>query len=211
MEKSKKEKKEKKEKKQKPPDGDTEEPPDGAAAEPPDGAAAEPEKKKKKKVNTLVNDIPAFKQVLESIHGLFDVKPKYYYLCSDLHLYQEGLIEIILDDGTNMSIKQYISGNGGTGLDSPLLQDGIMGGIDGGIEYQLEIEINKCGFLTCKIPPLDDATAEPIFAPIFVNRSEGGSHIGRRKQRRLRGSKKRKTRRNKRTQKRRTTKKRTIY
>ena len=109
--------------------------------------------KLKEKNDKLFTDIEDFKVVLKDIYRLTkSTTPdiKFYYLCSDLHLYQEGTIHLPVDTGT-MNIKQYIVGTGGTELDS--MPEG-----NGNDIYTVTKSIKECGFLTC-----DVSGSEPTF------------------------------------------------
>jgi len=118
----------------------------------------------------VVNDIPFIKPVL---HRIYDTvsrassgnETKYYYLCSDLHLYQSGVINYKIPDSENvMKIKQYIVGTGGTELDPPFPPDTNKNVWLEDINYIVEEEIHKCGFLECVI----DVDGNPFFTPNFV-------------------------------------------
>ncbi len=95
-------------------------------------------------------DISDIKPLLLSMHN---TKPliNYFYLCSDLHLYQKGIITIDDGKGGKMEINQYISGIGGTELDPPMPRDFTPTIVDtnSGIKYQMVDEQPKCGFLVC--------------------------------------------------------------
>ena len=72
----------------------------------------------KQKFVVLGDDLGPFIETLSKIYtiaGGNDVN--YYYLCADLHLYQQGTVKIQVDDVNEMVIKQYIVGTGGTELD----------------------------------------------------------------------------------------------
>lgn len=63
--------------------------------------------------------IDAFSSFIEALQNIFYLKKNsvnYYYLCADLHLYQEGTINIHTLQG-DMLITQYVVGTGGTDLD----------------------------------------------------------------------------------------------
>ena len=96
--------------------------------------------------NRLITDIEDFKVVLNNINKLTP-DSRFYYLCSDLHLYQEGTIHLPVDTGT-MNIKQYIVGTGGTELDS--MPEG-----NGNELYNEITSIEKCGFLECDVSGLN--------------------------------------------------------
>lgn len=106
-----------------------------------------------------------FKPVLQTIFKTINnPSVNYFYLCSDLHLYQEGTVQLPTSDGNLMKIKQYIVGNGGTKLDKAL-PPGAMNEADyEDAHYVLEKEIAKCGFLECTL-----GENLPEFNPIFIN------------------------------------------
>jgi hypothetical protein len=60
--------------------------------------------------------IQAFPSFLAMLKNVYQPEKKYYYLCADLHLYQEGTV-LLPVDGAKMEIQQYIVGTGGTELD----------------------------------------------------------------------------------------------
>ena len=111
--------------------------------------------KLKKGEDKIFTDIEDFKVVLKEIYRLTSTS-KFYYLCSDLHLYQEGTIHLPVDD-SSMEIKQYIVGTGGTELD-PMPLGNIGNDVYNGIS-----SIKECGFLAC-----DVTGSEPIFTFIPV-------------------------------------------
>jgi hypothetical protein len=106
-------------------------------------------KLKDKIVDKLFTDIADFDVVLKAIYGLTrSTTPNFYYLCSDLHLYQEGTIHLPVDTDI-MTIKQYIVGTGGTELDS-------MPKGNSGNDIYTDIEsIGECGFLECDVSGLN--------------------------------------------------------
>ena len=61
-------------------------------------------------IDMLVNGIY---RLTDGIYKSTENTVKYYYLCADLHLYQEGTIQF----NGGMTINQYIVGTGGTKLD----------------------------------------------------------------------------------------------
>ena len=66
-----------------------------------------------------INLIKAFSSFIEALQNIFYLKGNsvnYYYLCADLHRYQEGTINIHTMHG-DMLITQYVVGTGGTDLD----------------------------------------------------------------------------------------------
>jgi predicted MPP superfamily phosphohydrolase len=131
-------------------------------------------KKGEAKVNC---DIPFFTPILKDIYNNFNTKQpgqevNYYYLCSDLHLYQKGVVTLPIED-KNMRIQQYIVGSGGTELDDPLttIPDGEIE-IDE-FKYRIEEEVHDWGFLECIVNE-----SGPTFKPIFLNK-RGGSKISK--------------------------------
>lgn len=117
----------------------------------------------KKNKLSLLSDINLFQNVLLSMYRK-DVK--YYYLCSDLHLYQTGIVTI--DNDIPMRIEQYISGIGGTELDK-----GIVDYLEplNGITYEMTGEKVSCGFLVC-----DYSKPELSFTPHFTRDYVPGSY-----------------------------------
>jgi hypothetical protein len=140
----------------------------------------------------LLNDIQHFNEVLKKIYELSGQnETKYYYLCADLHMYQEGNIGLFIDDNNTMNIKQYISGIGGTKLDDKI-PDNISIPTREGITYEMIQNITQCGFLECNIG-VDMLNVRPI----LLNKLLGG-----RKSRKTRKTiKTRKTRKMKKTRK----------
>jgi hypothetical protein len=116
--------------------------------------------KLKDKIDKLFTDIADFEVVLNNINNLTPTS-KFYYLCSDLHLYQEGTIRLPVDTGT-MNIKQYIVGTGGTELDSMPSPNSLGNGIYTDINSK-----GECGFLECDVSG-PDPTFEFITAPATV-------------------------------------------
>ena len=115
-----------------------------------------------------------FMSVLKQIYTLSsnkNKKVKFYYLCSDLHLYQTGVIQLEMDNNEMMEIDQYIVGTGGTELDpaynskdtmetaipEPTADPEING------TYRMTLDTAQCGFLTCTL-----TGTQPSFVPIFV-------------------------------------------
>ena len=114
-----------------------------------------------------------FAPVLRSIYKILQDKTKYYYLCSDLHLYQKGIIEIISEEPkSTMKIQQYIVGTGGTKLDDPLPLplDTEKIYTKNHVTYTLQEERNECGFLECII----SISSEPSFQFIATTPSVVG-------------------------------------
>ena len=109
-----------------------------------------------------------FKPVLAHIYGLAPA-PNYYYLCSDLHLYQKGIIQLQMGADVVMRIQQYIVGTGGTEMDNPL-PDNYTKRVktEADITYTLEDEKAQCGFLEC-----DATESELVFTPILLGSDKG--------------------------------------
>jgi len=128
-----------------------------------------------KKKSTVDSDIiHHFIDVLKKIYNKVNNPDcKYYYLCSDLHLYQEGTIQLTVNRlGKNkMEIKQYIVGNGGTELDlkSDYTSTDNIHTIEGKHTYVCSREEEKHGFLQCDIAP-----DGPTLTPHFVEGTSGG-------------------------------------
>ena len=73
----------------------------------------------------------------------------YNYLCADLHLHQEGYVNI-----NDMVINQYIVGTGGTKLDdnSKVFQDRTITTVGGHtIVYDMVMSDKVYGFLHCSL------------------------------------------------------------
>jgi len=100
----------------------------------------------------LLNDVPYFIDILKIIYDILGSSINYFYLCADLHLYQEGMIYLKLDTETNMEIHQYIVGTGGTELDDEISTD-LIGTNTGDdlFRYQLLDSKKECGFLECTL------------------------------------------------------------
>lgn len=114
--------------------------------------------KSKNDIVSFVSDIAEhFIPVLNEIDIILrkrDHVTKYYYLCSDLHLYQKGVLKITNSKSkTPMKIHQYIVGTGGTQLDNPSPIDVVKKHTtdinDYTVNYELEEEKALHGFLKC--------------------------------------------------------------
>lgn len=114
-----------------------------------------PEKseKKTKEKGIIIRDDINIKSLLEEIYipGV-----TYHYLCSDLHLYQKGLLTLNFGEGKIMEIQQYIVGTGGTKLDNEIPVEELNKYIEAnpvsikkGIQYMFEEEKAQYGFLEC--------------------------------------------------------------
>ena len=84
------------------------------------------------------------------LSSIFETCPTsdFFYLCADLHLYQEG--EVTFQDKI---IKQYIVGTGGTKLDDEIPKDYNDKKYEmGEISYKHIKSIHDYGFLDCNFP-----------------------------------------------------------
>lgn len=88
---------------------------------------------------------------VKTIYKTAKPSTKYYYLCADYHSYQDGNVYIPIDDTTEMNIKQYIVGTGGTKLDEPLVNNTPMTyEYEQGQKYKFIKNIQDWGFLVCR-------------------------------------------------------------
>ena len=138
------------------------------------------EKAKDKKLGAKFNSdiVKYFTPILKVIYDMLQPNTNYYYLCSDLHLYQRGKINIKWEEpnkpNKNMLIHQYIVGTGGTSLDPPLsslpsgkVLDKYEAKLDNCIlEYQLEEDKAEHGFLECL---LETEVPSFTFIPVAAN------------------------------------------
>lgn len=153
----------------------------------------------------LLNDIIKFDEVLKEIYVLAGGnKVNYYYLCADLHMYQQGTIEldVAADDSAKMLIEQYIVGTGGTKLDDEIPPETINNPYpssdgDRGIKYRMKAVSYSCGFLECNI----EGGGNLMFKPILLDEHHHlyGGRKTRRSKKIKRGKKTRKARRSKKT------------
>jgi hypothetical protein len=143
---------------------------------------------KKNKGVILRSDIrESFKPVLTDIYGMLGPDVNYSYLCSDLHLFQKGRVEIQIDAAKKMTIQQYIVGTGGTELDSALPADyAERVKTEDDITYTLEDEKAQCGFLECVVK---EQGIE--FTPIFVELKGGNKKTKNKRSKRSKRTKKR--------------------
>jgi hypothetical protein len=102
--------------------------------------------KEKNDNNILIHPSIEFIKLLMDIYEKHQ-SSKYYYLCADLHLYQQGTIKI--DD--KMVIEQYIVGTGGAELDTAIdVEPGKTINSDMNIlSYEMKQNIRTNGFLHC--------------------------------------------------------------
>jgi predicted MPP superfamily phosphohydrolase len=102
----------------------------------------------------------SFTPVLTAIFTNLPPSTNYYYLCSDLHLYQKGLIELTIPDTRTMTIQQYIVGSGGTELDPAISSSTIEENYNHeNIKYTFLQEKREHGVLECTI----EENETPIF------------------------------------------------
>ena len=133
-----------------------------------------------------------FKPVLKKIYKkLRDAK--FYYLCSDLHLYQRGTISIAIGANKTMVVEQYIVGTGGTKLDPKLPKALEESREDSGITYTFEEEIQDHGYLECIVTEGSDPTFK--FIPITNPDQVSGGRKYNRTKRKTKKYKKRMTKR----------------
>ena len=100
--------------------------------------------------DTRINDIIEFDNVLKEIYSILEDKVNYFYLCADVHLYQEGNIVTKIDDIPTMKIQQYIVGTGGTELDTCVGESNIGEKIENErLTYTMTRCQERCGFLEC--------------------------------------------------------------
>ena len=102
---------------------------------------------------------------------------KFYYLCSDLHLYQTGTVTMETDRSEKMVIEQYIVGTGGTELDPAYhskteAPDFEPPRIDmkypDKVTYIMKTDIAQCGFLAVNLKE----GALPEFVPHLIEQQE---------------------------------------
>ena len=142
--------------------------------------------KNKSGEDTRINDIIEFDNVLKEIYSILMDNVNYYYLCADVHLYQEGNIVIKIDDTQTMNINQYIVGTGGTDLDNCPIKSPSEIKIDDDdrlITYTITRCEKKCGFLECITT---DSGLEMLFSGVQL---KGGKRISKRKTRKNKKSK----------------------
>jgi hypothetical protein len=101
--------------------------------------------KEKNDNNILIHPSIEFIKLLMDIYKKHP-SSKYYYLCADLHLYQQGTIKI--DD--KMVIEQYIVGTGGAELDTAIPVDSTLENkYRYRFTYVMKQNIKTNGFLHC--------------------------------------------------------------
>jgi len=133
--------------------------------------------KKDDQKNKIFQPIPGFIDLLRQIYlQLIESSVKYYYLCADTHLYQQGSVKIVVDSEKNMNIEQYIVGTGGTELDNNITDNAFDNNkIDQriGVTYTINESKEKYGFLKCNIG--NEVTCEFIEADTETTHSSVNS------------------------------------
>ena len=133
--------------------------------------------KKDDQKNKIFQPLPVFIDLLRQIYlELIESSVKYYYLCADTHLYQQGSVKIVVDSEKNMNIEQYIVGTGGTDLDNNIMDNAFDNNkIDPRLRVTYKINESKeiYGFLKCTIG--DEVTYEFIEADIETTQSNVNS------------------------------------
>lgn len=188
---------------------------EGKAQDKAEGKAEGKEGKEKKKETEifLIKAFASFIEVLLNVYTLKTDKVNYYYLCADLHLYQEGTVILPTGGEGNMIIHQYIVGTGGTSLDDNPLDNEKFADAAKNTTFQTDVKdseyrgtynvinsIKVNGFLVCDYS-LPTLAFDFLPVPMLSGR-EGG-----RRSKNKRKTKKRSNRNNKRkTNKRKTNK-----
>lgn len=145
--------------------------------------------KRKKAKDVLLDDIPYFKDTLQRIHGLFvSDLPNFYYLCSDLHMYQTGTVELSSILPNKMVIQQYIVGTGGAELDDDITSPSNTTFTDTSLTYTMKSNRRQCGFLECSI----ESPESVLFT--FIPATIPGGRFSRKTKRRSKRRYKRRTR-----------------
>lgn len=114
------------------------------------------------------NILTVFSDTLMTIlDRLKNEEVNYYYLCADLHLYQQGTIMVELE-GSDVQINQYIVGTGGTKLDDEIPADFVPSLVFPPPikNYVVHENIRNHGFLTCLLPATPDADITFTFIPV---------------------------------------------
>ena len=133
-----------------------------------------------------LNDIPYFKPVLLEIYNLLGSEINYFYLCADLHLYQDGLITLKNEEEQKeMKIKQFIVGTGGTELDDAVPEDINFVSSSETIDYQMISSKQECGILKCEVDGL-----EPKFEFISIEQKGGKKRTKKRERKKRKRSRK---------------------
>ena len=133
-----------------------------------------------------LNDIPYFKPVLLEIYNLLGSEINYFYLCADLHLYQEGLITLKNEEEQKeMKIKQFIVGTGGTELDDAVPENINFVFSSETIDYKMISSKQECGILKCEVDGL-----EPKFEFISIEQKGGKKRTKKRERKKRKRSRK---------------------
>ena len=131
-----------------------------------------------------LNDIPYFKPVLLEIYNLLGSEINYFYLCADLHLYQEGLITL-KNEEEQMEIKQFIVGTGGTDLDDAVPENINFVFSSETIDYRMISSKQECGILKCEVDGL-----KPKFEFISIEQKGGRKKTKKRERKKRKRSRK---------------------
>ena len=133
-----------------------------------------------------LNDIPYFKPVLLEIYNLLGSEINYFYLCADLHLYQEGLITLKNEEEQKeMKIKQFTVGTGGTELDDAVPENINFVFSSETIDYKMISSKQECGILKCEVDGL-----EPKFEFISIEQKGGKKRTKKRERKKRKRSRK---------------------
>lgn len=133
--------------------------------------------------------IKAFPSFLAMFKNIYQPRKNYYYLCADLHLYQEGTVLLPIDGEEEMQIQQYIVGTGGTELDpdpragfSPQKEfkttEGVAAGSYSMTPTQERNSVKEFGFLVCDFHDPAELTFDFIKVPMGDSVPSGGKHSG---------------------------------
>jgi hypothetical protein len=137
--------------------------------------------------------IQAFPSFLAMLKNIYQPEKKYYYLCADLHLYQEGTV-LLPVDGAKMEIQQYIVGTGGTELDpdpragfSPEKEFESTAGVVAGsytmTPTQERNSAKEFGFLVCDFHDSVDLKFAFITVPMGGGKRSRGKRSSKKKKR----------------------------
>ena len=103
----------------------------------------------KDKKSKLIKPFYNMAKMLTKVYSILGDTVNYYHLCADLHLRQEGIINI-----NDMIINQYVAGTGGTKLDKSSKSFPKYTNLeidDMNIDFELNISEEVYGFLHCYI------------------------------------------------------------
>jgi hypothetical protein len=115
------------------------------------------------------------KDIYELFFNIKESATNFYYLCSDIHNYQEGEVTININDHS-MKIKQYIVGTGGTKLDIDNISvldynRQILNNIT--LNYHINNHSSEYGYIIVNIK--DDSIT--VNHKMISNNSKGGNNI----------------------------------